>query len=40
MKFLVDAQIPRGIARRLCAQGVDEAHTPDLPTTSATPADD
>lgn len=31
MKFLVDAQLPRQLARHLTAQGHDAVHTLDLP---------
>ena len=36
MKFLVDAQLPRRIARWLQAAGCDAVHTPDLPDANRT----
>jgi len=36
MKFIVDAQLPRSIARLLCDQGHDAIHTLDLPNGNAT----
>ena len=36
MKFLVDAQLPRRLARWLSAQGHDTLHTLDLPHQNAT----
>jgi predicted nuclease of predicted toxin-antitoxin system len=40
MKFLVDAQLPRRLARLLTAQGHDAIHTLDLPRRNLTPDDD
>lgn len=37
MKFLVDAQLPRRLARELAAAGHDAVHTSDLPTANRTP---
>ena len=37
MKFLVDAQLPRRIARRLGELGYDAVHTLDLPAANRTP---
>jgi predicted nuclease of predicted toxin-antitoxin system len=37
MKFLIDAQLPRRLARRLQAAGHDAIHTLDLPTGNRTP---
>lgn len=37
MKFLVDAQLPRRIARWLIAEGHDVIHTLDLPEGNRTP---
>jgi predicted nuclease of predicted toxin-antitoxin system len=37
VKFLVDAQLPRRLARWLCAQGCDAIHTLDLPAANTTP---
>ncbi len=39
MKFLVDAQLPRRLARWLVAQGVDALHTLDLPDGNASTDD-
>lgn len=39
MKFLVDAQLPRRLARWLVAQGVDALHTLDLPDGNASSDD-
>ncbi len=39
MKFLVDAQLPRRIARRLWEAGHDALHTLDLPDANRTPDD-
>lgn len=36
MKFLVDAQLPRRLARFLQSQGYDAIHTRDLPEGNAT----
>ena len=36
MDFLVDAQLPRQLARRLAAQQHDTVHTLDLPNGNAT----
>ena len=36
MKFLVDAQLPRRLARWLSDRGCDAVHTLDLPTGNAT----
>lgn len=36
MKFLVDAQLPRRIARFLRTEGYDVLHTQDLPDSNAT----
>jgi predicted nuclease of predicted toxin-antitoxin system len=37
MKFLVDAQLPRRLARLLQEAGYDTLHTRDLPAGNATP---
>jgi predicted nuclease of predicted toxin-antitoxin system len=37
MKFLVDAQLPRVLARKLAAAGHDVVHTWDLPLGNRTP---
>ena len=37
MKFLVDAQLPRRIARELAASGHEASHTLDLPLGNRTP---
>ena len=37
MKFLVDAQLPRRLARQLAAAGHDALHTLDLPDGNRTP---
>jgi predicted nuclease of predicted toxin-antitoxin system len=37
MKFLVDAQLPRRLARQLVAEGHDVLHTLDLPDGNQTP---
>ena len=37
MKFLVDAQLPRRLARELAAHGHDAVHTSDLPAANRTP---
>lgn len=37
MKFLIDAQLPRRIARRLGELGYDAVHTLDLPAANQTP---
>lgn len=37
MKFLVDAQLPRRIARRLGELGYDAVHTLELPAANRTP---
>ena len=37
MKFLVDAQLPRRLARQLAAAGHDVLHTLDLPDGNRTP---
>jgi predicted nuclease of predicted toxin-antitoxin system len=37
MKFLVDAQLPRRIARWLGTAGLDAVHTLDLPAANRTP---
>ncbi len=31
MKFIVDAQLPKSLARFLCTRGFDAIHTLDLP---------
>lgn len=36
MKFLIDAQLPRRIARFLRTEGYDVLHTQDLPASNAT----
>jgi predicted nuclease of predicted toxin-antitoxin system len=36
MKFLVDAQLPLGLARVLQSAGCDTIHTKDLPRRNAT----
>lgn len=36
MKFLIDAQLPRRLAKRLVAAGHDAVHTLDLPTGNRT----
>jgi predicted nuclease of predicted toxin-antitoxin system len=40
MNFLVDAQLPRRLARFLQSQGYDAIHTRDLPEGNATSDDD
>lgn len=40
MKFLVDAQLPRRLARQLAALGHDALHTLDLPAGNRTPDTD
>lgn len=40
MKFLIDAQLPRRLARWLVAQGYDAKHTLDLPLRNRTPDSD
>lgn len=40
MKFLVDAQLPRRLARWLQIAGYDTLHTRDLPQQNATPDQD
>ena len=40
MKFIVDAQLPRRIARELTAFGHDAIHTLDLPAANRTPDND
>ena len=37
MKFIVDAQLPRRLARDLAAAGHDVTHTLDLPLRNCTP---
>ena len=37
MKFLVDAQLPRRLARQFAALGHDALHTLDLPAANRTP---
>ncbi len=37
MKFLIDAQLPRRLARRLRSEGHDALHTLDLPSRNRTP---
>jgi predicted nuclease of predicted toxin-antitoxin system len=37
MKFIVDAQLPRRLARELAAAGYDAAHTLDLAKNNRTP---
>jgi predicted nuclease of predicted toxin-antitoxin system len=37
MTFLIDAQLPRRLARRLAASGHDALHTLDLPAGNRTP---
>ena|SRR5437899_1250464 len=37
MKFLVDAQLPRRLARELAASGHDAVHTSDFPAANRTP---
>jgi predicted nuclease of predicted toxin-antitoxin system len=37
MRFLVDAMLPRRLARRLVASGHDAVHTLDLPSGNRTP---
>ncbi len=37
MKFLVDAQLPRRLARQIAALGHDALHTLDLPMANKTP---
>ena len=37
MKFLVDAQLPRRLARELAAAGHDAVHTSDFPASNRTP---
>ena len=37
MRFLLDAMLPRRLARRLVASGHDAAHTLDLPSGNRTP---
>ena len=36
MKFLIDAQLPKRLARRLCELGHDAIHTLDLPARNRT----
>ena len=40
MKFLVDAQLPRRLARELAASGHDAVHTLDFPDRNRTPDGD
>ena len=40
MKFIVDAQLPRRLARELAASGHDAVHTLDFPAGNGTPDDD
>jgi predicted nuclease of predicted toxin-antitoxin system len=40
MNFLVDAQLPRRLARELVAAGHDAVHTLDLPAANRTPDND
>lgn len=40
MKFIVDAQLPRRLARELAAAGHDARHTLDLPLGNRTPDGD
>ena len=40
MKFLVDAQLPRRLARELAASGHEVTHTLDLPLSNRTPDGD
>lgn len=40
MKFLLDAQLPRRLAKELIAAGHDTVHTADLPLGNKTPDDD
>ena len=40
MKFLMDAQLPRRLARNLAAAGHDVTHTLDLPLGNRTPDQD
>ena len=40
MKFLVDAQLPRRLAKFLSSAGYDTIHTHDLPQQNATPDSD
>jgi predicted nuclease of predicted toxin-antitoxin system len=37
MKFVVDAQLPRRLARELATRGHDAVHTSDLPAANRTP---
>ncbi len=37
MKFVVDAQLPRRLARELAASGHDAVHTSDFPAANRTP---
>ncbi len=37
MKFIIDAQLPKRLARKLSAQGHDVLHTLELPLANATP---
>ena len=40
MKFLIDAQLPRSLARQLSVAGHDAVHTLDLPLGNRTPDED
>lgn len=40
MKFVVDAQLPRRLARELTASGHDAVHTLDFPAANRTPDED
>ena len=40
MKFVVDAQLPRRLARELAASGHDAVHTLDMPAANRTPDKD
>jgi predicted nuclease of predicted toxin-antitoxin system len=40
MKFIVDAQLPRRLARELAASGHDAVHTLDFPAGNRTPDED
>ncbi|HEX4349105.1 MAG TPA: DUF5615 family PIN-like protein, partial [Verrucomicrobiae bacterium] len=40
MKFIVDAQLPRRLARELAAAGHDAMHTLDFPAGNRTPDED
>jgi predicted nuclease of predicted toxin-antitoxin system len=40
MKFIVDAQLPRRLARELAAAGHDAVHTSDFPARNRTPDGD